>query len=366
MLSSSLVYLKKRFTGIEKLTSRFRTTIFAILLVNATLSHSSLCLAQSEGSDFRFANSSVMTRLRGMGNAFTAVVDKTSAGMFNPALIGFIPRSKPNGFSILINPAETFSGIRQYDDLAAREQLNGLDWLNAAGLVVRSVSFSHTVFRTSLILSEPLSYPPSYRRGNDFIDLSGLLDWNFGTLATSLQLAQQVAIGAAVYLITADGFADRRRSYGSSYGVALQPTARLTIGMAYSDLNNDVALLFQPVDRIFDETINIGISYKPIDQWLLALDIRNASDDQKPVQRELHVGTELSLGSLLAIRSGMYRIARDKNVYSVGLGVLPADLLYGLKKYFHQNEFLLNYSLCVENFGDSTDYKQYLMLSIRI
>jgi hypothetical protein len=348
------------------LTLRFRTIFFATLLVNAILSHTSLCLSQSEDNGLRFASSSVTTRLRGMGNAFTAVVDKTSAGMFNPALIGFIPRAKPNGFSILINPVETFSAIGQYDDLAAREKLNGLDWLNAAGLMVRSISFYHTVFRTSLVLSEPLSYPPFYRRGNEFIDLSGLLDWNFGTLATSLQLAQQVAIGAAGYFITADGFADKRRSYGSSYGVALQPTGRLTIGMAYFDFNNDVAFLFQPVDRIIDETINLGISYKPIDQWLLALDIRNASDDQKPVERELHFGTEFSLGSLLAIRSGMYFVARDKNVYSVGIGVLPADFLFGLKKFFHQNEFLLNYSLCVENFDDTLDYKQYLILSIRI
>ena len=115
-------------------------------------------------------------------------------------------------------------------------------------------------------------------------------------------------------------------------------------------------------NRTVDETINIGLTYKPAPFIMFAADIRNVSEDQSPITREMHFGIEFVPSSLIAFRSGYYQRKDDhRQIYSFGVGLLNNNV-------FHSsgNDFVLNYGLEMEKGMGSIEYRHFMTLLIRL
>ncbi len=315
----------------------------------------------------RLSPSTIKARAHGMGGACTAVLDASAGVLFNPATLELYRFSKTGRFTAFINPIGSVEAVRSRSELKETASLSGLDWLSYAGLVLKSIAFSLPDFSFGLLAVEELPWIPPVKDDGRLFSSSDLLDRNYSVFTSRLRLAKQIAIGASGYLISAKRYTNKRRGIGASYGVLIQPSDKMCLGMVYFDFPEDVAELFSLDDRIIDETINVGISFRPLRSLLLAADLRNASEEQRTVKRELHLGLDYAPGPYFALRTGFFHQKdQNKNVYSIGVSLLNSDLFHSEENQFLASDFVLSYALQMHATANRRDYKHYLTVTIRI
>lgn len=306
-------------------------------------------------------------RAIGMGDAFTAVIDGATSALYNPASLGLYPFGDEAQISVYLNPVEAVVGLSQYRDLKQKNEPQGMDWLNLTGLFAKSILYHFSAFTAAATFTEQLPENPYFSEKNKPIVLDGLLDWNYHLLSTSLQLAKQISIGASGFIVTAHGRTQRKQSIGLSYGVMIQPGSKFTVGVSYFDFDSDIADLFLPDHRLVDETINVGISFLPWKFLLLSVDIKNASEDQRPLTREPHVGVELRPFSFAAIRGGYFRDEILKqDVFSCGISLFKNSLFKRNEQSLIFTNFLLNYAATIRRNAGDWDIRHYLSLNLKI
>ena len=327
---------------------------------------------------YSFVNSS-SARAVGMGSAFTAVKDGLAAVHFNPAAYVQYKYKKSHKFSFNLNPIGIGAAIDTKDDLTASGKLQGEHVLGALGLLFKSISFSTPAISIGLNLAESLPDNP-WQNSKSRYDSKGLLDWSYNTLAFSVKLAEQVSMGASLYLVRAvERVGGTSQSLGSSYGVFVNPSEKFSVGVSYFNYPQEIAGLMFAQNRTVDESINVGIAFKPGSCLLLSGDVRNVSDETSSnktdsykakiaqTSNEIHLGCELTISSLLALRSGYYRIDDEAgNVYSFGLGLFDTNILRNVDNQLAFKDFLLNYALQVEDIGPSINYQHFLTFLIRL
>ena len=331
--------------------------IFCILICNKPINAS---------TNEHVVFSSLNTRPIGLGGAYTSVVGTDISAVYNPALSAFYSTGKSGRFSLLLTPIETISAIKYKNDLSIDDSFKGWDWLNILGVFTKSFSYSNAGLKTVLILTEQLPNNPFADNNKKVMNSGGLLNWNYSTLSTTLQLAKQISIGISGFVVTADSLSEHRRSFGTSYGVAIRPDEKLTVGVAYFDFNNSVADIFLTQHRFVDETINVGISFSPTNSWLFSADVKNVSDEEKEIISELHTGAEFSPWSSLAVRVGYFKEEKKNNVYSFGLSLLRGDLFEQSIKTIYLRQFFINYGLQIKDVHNTLNYSHFLSMTIRI
>ena len=298
-----------------------------------------------------------------MGGTGTGILDGLGSVIYNPATLGFHNYTQSKNFALFFNPIGSISAVRDREKLSVDNQLEALDWLNYAGLYIKALVYSSTSFTTVLVLSEQLTPLPASGERKSILSGDGILDSNFSTLSARLRLANQVAIGASGFLFTVR---EGKRVFGSSYGVFIQPSTAVSVGVVYFDLTDDVGDSFINHSRFEDETVNVGLSYKPFKSFILALDLRNVSEEEQDLNREFHVGMEYSPIALFALRTGFYR-AEDtqQNIYSCGLGLLDSNLFHSAQDQFVYKDFSVNYGVQIEQSEKSYHYNHFLSMLVR-
>ena len=285
------------------------------------------------------ANSPVGIRALGMGGACTAVYDDLAASIHNPAFLGLNNRDY-NGFSFFVNPLGIAAVITDSDDLK-HNSIDIIDAVHLFGSAVKGISFSQQFITSTLILSESLT---------DFSEPSGkffssdkLLDWNFDVFSTQFKFAEQFSIGASGFLFTTC-FDKTERKGGLGYGIRLAPNPNFIIGVSYFDIPNEIVPFFITDFRILDETINVGITYLYKKNILVSLDIKNVTEENEVLTKEMHVGTEFYFSKYFTARSGYYYDQyRKQNVFSCGFGLFSNSMYE--KEFFNLFLINLNYGL---------------------
>ena len=336
------------------------------------------CLASEIEHQYSLTHNST-TRANALGGAFTAVLDGPVSMFYNPAAFGHYKYPQSHGFDVYLNPIGFGAIIRDYDRLAVADDYNGYHWIGAVGLVAKSIIYSHQSLTIGLNLAESLPINPSLDAGKKPFSVDGVLDWNYDALTICLKLADQIYIGASGYYFKALEHNELFHNYGSSYGVFMNPSNKLSVGLSYFDYPENVTALMIAKNRTVDEAINIGVAYRPFMPVLFSLDIRNVSEDTQAEQsentdiqssnisKEIHAGIELSILSLFAFRSGLYRISDCKrNVYSFGVGLMDMNVFRSLDSRLDYRDFLVNYALEVEDDDIITNYRHYLTLLVRL
>jgi len=311
--------------------------------------------------------SSMKAKAYGMGGAFTAVLDGSSGVLFNPAALELYRFPKTSRLTFFLNPIGGIEALRSKAELRNDGKIDGLDWFSYAGMLCKSIVYSRPDFSVSLLLAEELPRVAPTADSNEFFTSSGLLDRSYSVCTSRLRLAKQISIGASGILVTAKDISEKRREFAASYGVLIQPSDKICIGMAYFDFPQAVAGLFSLEDRIIDETINVGVSYRPHHTLLLAADLRNASEEQRTVKRELHLGVDYAPFSFIALRAGFFHQKdENKDVFSAGISLLNSNLFHSEEDQFFAKDFVLNYAVQANAQAGRRDYKHYLTMTIRI
>jgi hypothetical protein len=301
-----------------------------------------------------------------MGGTGTGLLDGLGSAIYNPATLGFHNPAQSRNIALFFNPIGGISALSDRQNLSVKDRLEGLDWLNYAGLYMKALAYSSTSFTALLVLSEQLTPFPVTRQRKNIFSGQGILDSNYSTLSARLRLANQVAIGVTGFLFTARDEQTERREPGTSYGVFIQPSAVVSVGVVYFDLPDILADSFRNQSRFEDQTVNVGLSYQPFKSFTLALDLRNVSEEEQELNREFHVGVEYSPLAYFALRTGFYRKEDTReNIYSCGLGLLDSNLFHGAQGQFVFRDFSVNYGLQIEQLEEVYQYNHFLSMLVR-
>lgn len=291
-----------------------------------------------------------------MGGAFTAVEDNLAAVPFNPASYSLYANKKSHRVTFFLNPVSPAVGAFERDALYSGSGSKADDVLSTLSLLVKSVSLSLNRLEVGLLLGEELIDLPEKFYDEQVFGAGGYRQNHGHTLVSRLQLAKQVSVGGALSLLygstTADSY-ERHRDLGISYGVVLRPEEGLQIGVSYFDLPDSLTQSRLELERIVDESVNIGVSYRVFDGTLLSMDVRNLGEEQGDAVREVHFGFEQVFSSHLAVRTGYFR-KDGENVLSWGVGLFDGNSLFGFQNQFAQRNFFLNYAFVLEDSAEKS------------
>jgi len=222
------------------------------------------------------------TRPMGMAGAFLTVGGDRNTICWNPAAMPFV-RHQDLGFShhfpsdVLDITEDNLSYLFAITDRHAM----GVDW-----------------FRTGFDDGE-------YKFGEDRF-----------LLAYGYNPYKSLSFGIGLKYLIQDQTLDNTHSFdadgmGIDLGFMFSPMERLKLGIVALDATDTwMKFSWGARDKRYDRTLRYGVSYQPVDPWIIALDY-----DVGP-----HIGTEYWFGKTLAIRGGIYdNFQTDDGVrYAVG------------------------------------------------
>ena len=284
----------------------------------------------------RYINiSTVKTRSLAMGGAFTAVKDDMASMDFNPA-----------SFSTTVTRDRTqlmvfFNGLGPFVIIKNHSNFSGFDV--PLGWMVRGVAFSFGMFNLGILLGEESLRSVERLEKKQFFDASGY-EWLRNTsIGFSLALAPQVSIGIAGEFFIRNENNEKSVTLGYRYGILLKTKHNLNIGLCFVDFPGQFKSDRMSLERLADETLNVGISYKPMNNLRVSFDIRNVSDEGKGAVREPHLGFEIIPMRHIALRGGYYKeLERPKDAISVGLGIFDWNFILPEHRRFSHQTFGLN------------------------
>ncbi len=272
--------------------------------------------------------STVRARSLSVGGAFVSIQDDLASLDFNPAGFSIAPISERTQVSLFLNPLGSL--------LIIKNQGNYSDWITPVGWIVRGGGISFGKLNVGFLWGEETLNNEKSLARSDILDAS-FYEWQTNaSFGFSLALAPRVSIGMAGELFFRN-IEKKEVKFGYRYGIILHPRSNMSFGLCYFDLPNEYANDRMVLERIADETLNIGISYSPWKPLTLMLDVRNVSDEGKGITREPHMGIEIIPFNHIALRGGYFRDRENnENTYSFGMGILNWNsILPGERSFFH-------------------------------
>lgn len=284
-----------------------------------------------------------------MGGAYIAVSDDLASITFNPATIEIFQTPKDFRLTFYANPLATFASLKTDGLLpAGRKKADWSEVLRSLGLMVKAIGFSVKYIEGGIIFSEESLQNAALNTRKQFFSAANYDARESHTLGLRLKLAAQVGIGVNTTCYHVRQDAQNWWKFGTSYGVLLRPNKHVSAGVFYLALPSEANTERQPLERLVNDTVNIGVAYQPAPATTLALDVRNITQDNELYSRELHLGGEHCFGRWLTLRSGFFQPDRKSRCYSAGLGILSENLFVKPANQLYTERYLFNYTFVLE------------------
>lgn len=312
----------------------------------------------------------VRGRALAMGGACSSLEDDLSAGIYNPGAFRINATRTERRFRLFLNPAGSAAAFNDYStyDLDYQEdrELTETEQLRAALLLVKGAVFSTPAVDFGVVLNEPASLAAGADTpGERFVTAGRVTAGVFHTAFANVKIASSVSIGVGGMLFRTREDGKEQYRTGHMFGVLLDPTPKMKVGVTYSQLPEEVADTRMELERIGSGTVTGGISYYPDPKTVLSVDIRNMNRDDETASREIHAGFERVLWSRLALRGGYFRRKdTSRDVYSAGISLLPGWERISKYRYSTRND-LLSYSFITEA-GDGAGQWHVLSLTLKL
>lgn len=276
----------------------------------------SVLLAQTQ--DYSVSMSTARARPLSMGGAFVAQENQLSALNFNPA--GFRLQSQMNSrFYVFYNPLG-IPAVLKNRDLISNERFP-VHW------ILQGIGYNLGIFSIGILAGEEnLNRIPVYHKAKA-LEINEFTNDRNISAGISLALAPRVSVGVAAEALLRQQ--EKLEVYWAyRYGIILKPKENLSFGLCYFDLPDELSNDRVLLDRLTDESLNVGLSWSPFSFIIIAGDVRNVSDDKNGITREPHAGIELKFSRHLALRGG-YFTSNDQSIktWSMGVGLIDVNSL---------------------------------------
>ncbi len=300
--------------------------------------------------DYYFTLSTIKARPIAMASAYTAMEDNVASASFNPATLSLYRFDKAHRITLFFNPiAPTGLFFARENDTpgAVRSQT---DRLKTALLLFKGIAVTANFLDVALILNEQVINMPALTEQKRFFQDCATWDNSSHSLVGRIKLADRVSLGfsSSYYRQASD---DQVSSgWGFSYGILLKPSPRMNVGVAFVDFPNKIPEVRLPLERLSDQTMNIGIAYQPWSNATVSLDIRNLTEDNRKAVREIHIGLEQNFFSVFAIRTGFFQERfTSVQMFSIGAGLIDSNIFFADDNKFARPQFVLNYAFLYQD-----------------
>ncbi len=299
-----------------------------------------------------------------MGGAFTSIENNIVSAGFNPASLNLYETEKKCRVTLFFNPISASTAL--YDLYAAQtenqsEKTDAVSLLNKTALLIKGVVITAKFLDIGLIFNEQIVDVPALTAQKSFFSNNDIWNNCYHTILTRIKLAERVSLGASASLFYKQLADQVEHKFGFSYGLLVKPGKKLNVGMAYHYLPQLMPDVRLPLEKLVDQTINVGFSYYPFNSTTISIDLRNLTEEKGKSVPEAHFGLEQRLFSIIALRAGYFQ-ERDtpKRTISAGVGLIDSNLLFSKENKFQQSHFMLNYSL-VNQFEAGNDVRWHVV-----
>lgn len=304
-----------------------------------------------------------------MGSAYTSIEDDIVSASYNPATLNLYQVKKDYRLTIYLNPiAPTTLYYEQFNNNQNGENDRGTQkFFKTASLLMKGLVFTGKFFDMALIFHEQTLDDKYLLQQKKFFKNCDIWENSYHTLITSLKLADRVAVGAAGSIYVKRINDHVQQGIGFSYGILLKPANNMNVGMSFIDFPQSMPEVRLPLERMVDQTMNIGISYQPLTSTTISFDLRNLTEEQRKSVREAHLGLEQRIFSIFAIRGGYFQERfTDNRTFSGGVALFDSNLLFSKDNRFKHTQFMVNYSFVHQKKDNQILKWHILSLLIRI
>lgn len=310
--------------------------------------------------------SQVKTRAVAMGGAYSAVGDNLAACIYNPATFEEYEFPKDFRITFYLNPFAPLVSLYGKQSEKAASESNQVKYSHAAGLLVKGITGTFRNFLVGIVFNEEsvanrlLNYRKQF-----FAAESHWQDYSH-IVTLRLKLAPQVALGVSTSFYSIDSAAGKSWYVDTSYGVLLRPDEKLNVGVFYVALPEGLENHRQLVERLSNDSINIGLAYYPRKSTIISLDLRNINDEGDDNAIQPHVGIEQKFQPWLALRGGFYRQKNGALTFSTGVGIISNEIFHKKKNRFKNNQFMINYTYLVQSKNSIKTNWHFFSFNVRI
>lgn len=324
-----------------------------------------MCSRGLAQQDYYFTFSTIKARPIAMASAYTAMEDNIVSANFNPATLSFYRFDKTHRITLFFNPIAPTGlfSFNQEGDLGTKRPLS--DRLKSALFLIKGIGVTANFLDLALILNEQVINTTALKEQRQFFHDGATWDNSYHSLIARLKLADRVSLGfsSSVYRQVTGGQA--HSGWGFSYGILLKPSTRMNVGLAFVDFPNKIAEVRLPLERLSDQTMNIGVCYRPWSNAMISVDVRNLTEDDRKGVREIHLGFEQNLFSVVALRTGYFqeRFASVR-IFSAGIGLIDSNILVSDENKFNHPQFVVNYAFLYQK--EQAQFARWHVLSLLI
>jgi len=305
-----------------------------------------------------------------MASAYTSIEDDIVSAFYNPATLSLYQYEKNFRLTFYLNPISPttyYIYLNQKNNQQAKNSSSIQQFFETTGLFVKSLVFTVKMVDMALIFHEQTADENFLKEQKKFLYGFNIWENSYHTCTARIKLAERVALGIAgsIYFKEIEGKIEQ--GFGFSYGILLKPSNNLNVGLSFIDFPNNMSGIRLPLERMVDQTMNIGVSYKPLNSTTLSFDLRNLTEEERKSVREAHFGIEQRIFSILAIRGGYFQERfKDSRTFSAGIALFDSNLMFSKDNRFDHSQFMLNYSLVHHRINNQFFNWHVLSLLIRI
>jgi hypothetical protein len=286
-------------------------------------------------------------RALGMAAAYQAARDDLATISYNPASFSLYNESKKFRLTAFLAPVMPILISRNstnfYDRAVEKKETvyaSVVSFIKAVNITYKNLDFG-------FLVGEPPFAETALAREKKAFHVNSLYNNHYDAVYLRIKLAEQVAIGASVFLSYYET-AGNRRDWGvsASYGITMQPNDYFRFGVSLYSAPTEIKESREFLDEVYNDAIGLGATFFMPWQMILAFDIRNLAVNQDRMGERFLVGLEQSVWSQLAIRTGVQYHPDDNSLtHTIGLGVLNLNALWGRNRQLRHHDFALNYAL---------------------
>lgn len=306
-------------------------TLFLVALSVGTMS---TAFAESAGQAGAYLKMGVGARALGMGSAFTALADDSTAAFWNPA--GLAKLKKAEGSFMHAD----LSMDREYNFFNYAHPLKGKDGKDNGVVALSHIRFGvDGIPETRLATNDPTGTLPAtdpagtYTAGKSVYIFSYFDDSEKATFGSyAKKLADRWYGGINLKYLSQDLFTNSADTFGLDLGFLYEATEKTTLGLSVRDIGE--SLEWDTASGQSDSiptTLQVGVAHKASDKLTLAADINKVED----MDAKLFAGAEWWVQDYAALR----------------LGANDGDLTLGAS--FKLDTWRFDYSYADETLGDA-------------
>jgi hypothetical protein len=292
------------------MTTKFRLILLMVLLVMSTAT----AHAESAGQAGAFLKMGVGARALGMGSAFTAVADDSTAAFWNPAGLALLEKSEGSFMHANLTLDRKYNFFNYAHVLKDKDGKSrgtvalshvrfGIDGIPETRLATKGGPLNNGDVDGNGSFDDPATQADGTGiKGQNVYIFSYFDDTETSTFGSyARRFGDKWYGGINLKSIKQDLFTNSADTWGMDLGFLYKPAPRATFGLSLRDLGESLKWDTPSgrSDRV-PVTTTFGAAYKPRDNMTVALDVNKVED----LNAKFRVGTEYWFKDLAALRMG--------------------------------------------------------------